>query len=219
MGNFDPAKLLHERIRSEGVRTTRGKSEFLSKVGELSSEIYLMDEGVVGVTSRCNGGMRHILAFLMAPSIIIPAVRFNGKARYSIRCLSDSSFFAISRNSLSRIMDSDLLFWAAIEEEYGNYLDRIHDNLSNVLCRHGTARVAYLLSSLHRSSRASEDQSDGEVRSLRPLDITQVDMAAALGMTPVYLNKILKELKENRVIKLKSGKVQIRDLQALNMMF
>jgi len=204
----DPETQLRDRIRAEGVNVSRSRGDFLFRSREPAPEIYLLDEGVVGIAHRCDSDFRHILGIMVPQSLIVPAVHYDETARYSAECLSDSKFHALSRNAVKRIASTDPTILRAIQEELGKAIDRAHSNLVNLLCHHGASRVATLLHQLNEQfKRAGADQ-PGANHSDRWADIAQVDLAATLGMTPVYLNQILKKMKDKGIIELKSGKVK-----------
>ncbi len=47
------------------------------------------------------------------------------------------------------------------------------------------------------------------------LPLTQTDLAECLGLTPVHVNRTLKELREEKVVEFRSGRVEITDLRSL----
>ncbi len=47
------------------------------------------------------------------------------------------------------------------------------------------------------------------------LDLTQTDLAECLGLTPVHVNRTLKELRERRLVEFRGGRVAIRDRAGL----
>lgn len=48
-----------------------------------------------------------------------------------------------------------------------------------------------------------------------PLELTQIELAECLGLTAVHVNRVLKELRERGVMEFRSGRVTIRDADAL----
>lgn len=47
------------------------------------------------------------------------------------------------------------------------------------------------------------------------LELTQVDLAECLGLTSIHVNRMLKVLREQGLVELRSGKAEIRDLEGL----
>ena len=47
------------------------------------------------------------------------------------------------------------------------------------------------------------------------LPLTQTDLAECLGLTAIHVNRTLKELRELDVVEFRGGRVEIRDLRAL----
>jgi CRP-like cAMP-binding protein len=46
-------------------------------------------------------------------------------------------------------------------------------------------------------------------------DITQTDLAECVGLTPIHVNRTLKELRERRLVQFRSGRVTINDWDGL----
>ena len=193
----------------------RERSDILFQEGGPADEIYLLGSGIVAVTHECSNGHKQIYSFVTGTRFIIPPVDENNMVRHSAECLTDSEMYAISRQTLDRIVEAQPKLARAVHEELGKVIDEVHDHLANVLCRHGPARVAYILSKLHSALKlpALIRGSATEPRSC--IGVTQIDLAAAIGMTPVYLNQILKRLKDSGLIGLESGKVKVLQVSEL----
>ncbi|WP_235399212.1 Crp/Fnr family transcriptional regulator [Sphingomonas sp. SRS2] len=77
--------------------------------------------------------------------------------------------------------------------------------------RDGLSRTAHLLCELHvRLGVVGMAEEDGY-----PLPLIQVDLAECLGLTAVHMNRVLRELRERRLVTFRSGRVQIHDLAGL----
>jgi CRP-like cAMP-binding protein len=48
-----------------------------------------------------------------------------------------------------------------------------------------------------------------------PLAVTQTDLADATGLTSVHVNRMLRELREERLLTFRGGRVQIHDWERL----
>ncbi len=208
--------LLHDRILAEGVHVSKKKGDFLCREGEVASDVYAMTSGIAGVAVHCDHATRHYLFFLTPPGLMVPPIDSQGKAIYSIECLGQSEFYTVSRRAMMRLMSGNRL-GLAIEINLGKTLRRANDYLSNLLCRHGAERVAYLLANL--ASAYETPSSDSEGGTHTPIDLTQVELASALGMSPVYLNQIIKEFKASGFLSIKSGKIIINQLKSLRLKY
>lgn len=214
-GIDNPRELLRACIREEGVPMHRDRHEIIFHAGRAADEIYLLNKGIIAITHHCEAGYRQIYGFISNASFIIPPVGEGNIVRHSAECLTDADMHVISRHTIDRIVDTNPKIARAINEEFGQMIDHLHDHLSNLLCRHGEARVAYILSKLHRDLTLAESMLNTATPSVVWIEITQIDLAAAIGMTPVYLNQILKKMKDYGWIELKSGKVRVASIKKL----
>jgi len=211
-------EILHERILSEGIRLSKGKGEFLCRQGSPASDVYALVGGTAGVTVRCDKADRHYLSFLVAPTLVIPATDANGDALYSVECLTHADLYTVSRRTMMRLMDGRSVR-TAIELNLGKTLCRTNDQLSNLLCRHGAARVAYLLTALTSEPAEPCAGSTDSGTKRNAIELTQVEIASALGMSSVYLNQILKKFKDSGLICIESGAIKVKDKKSLRMRF
>ncbi len=92
-------------------------------------------------------------------------------------------------------------------------LSQAYDNLDNIGCRHGVERVALTLCTIFDGFNSGIN-----VKSARfdcHIPIRQIDIADAIGVTPDYLNQILKSLKEDGVIDINKETINIDNIKIL----
>lgn len=208
-GYADPSNLLRQHILNEGIRLHRARNDFIFTQGYPVGMVYLLNKGIVALAHAGEGGQKEIYGFVMGPTFIIPPIGLDHVARHSAECLSDVDLYAISRQTLDRIVEKEPLVGRAIQYELGRAIDLAHRHLSNLLSRQGMERVVFILTMLQEtlSIAAAADGTGEQLDDWIP--IAQVDLSAAIGITPVYLNQILKKMKLNGLIELKSGKIRI----------
>ena len=85
------------------------------------------------------------------------------------------------------------------------------EHLTNVGCRSAFVRTAHLL--LELSDRV-KSCGMGEPDSFY-CPLTQYQLADALGLTPIHLNRMMRELREEGLVLFRSYKVEILDRQRL----
>ena len=77
--------------------------------------------------------------------------------------------------------------------------------------RSALARVAHLLCELHARLDAIGAVTDGRFR----LPLTQIDLADAIGLTSVHLNRMLRQLRAENILTLRTSQVEILNLPRL----
>ncbi len=220
---IDEPESLRSRVKTEGILVHYSRGEMLFRQGREANKIYLTTDGIVAITRTSVSDARQIFGFVSADSLIIPAVGDKNVVAYSTECLTDVSAYVISAHALGRILQSQPTLLFSVQREWSQDIERAHAHLENLLCRHGIERVAFMLMKLHLATTAqpaaSSPSTISATRKGSWIGITQVDLAAAIGMTPVYLNQILKKMKDARIVELKSGKVRIIDITALQALY
>ncbi|WP_336985701.1 Crp/Fnr family transcriptional regulator [Altererythrobacter aquiaggeris] len=210
-GKFDPAVKLRECIRDEGVPLTFSRSEFILHQGKAGGQVYLIEDGIVAITHRCINDHRQIYDFLFPPSLLLPTLGESRKLAYSAECLTDVSAHVISQQSLDRILRANPEYHFGLQQELGLVLERTQSHLSNIMCRQGEERVSFMLAQLHKLMT----RSGGATRAGDWIGVTQIDLASSVGMTPVYINQIIKKLKASGAIASNRGKIKVVEPELL----
>ncbi|MEW4467199.1 Crp/Fnr family transcriptional regulator [Parasphingorhabdus sp. JC815] len=205
---------LKSYIHDEGVATVRHRGDYLFRQGENVGNIYYIDEGCVAIVHLCPNDHRQIFDFQFKNSIIMDAGSFGTNASHSAQCLSNVSMHILSTESFRRILLSEPQLYHAVGEVMNAALIRAYRGLSNIMCRQGSARVAYILLAVHNGNNLPSEINQ-PTRVDNRIKIRQVDLAAAIGVTPVYFNQILKKMKADGLIKLVKGEIEICDLNAV----
>ena len=77
--------------------------------------------------------------------------------------------------------------------------------------RTAISRMAHLFCELHVRLTIAERAEQSSYH----LPLTQTDLAECLGLTPVHINRTLKELRERHLVSFRGGQVDIHDLRGL----
>lgn len=87
----------------------------------------------------------------------------------------------------------------------------LRERIASIGQRDGLSRTAHLLCEVFMRLRAVDLASERAMS----MPITQVEMADALGLSPVHMNRMVKELRERQLITLDGQQVEILDWDAL----
>jgi len=173
--------------------------------GELCAGLYIVQKGWLKAVKISLTGREQILR------IVGPGETFNeigvfvgGTNVVTVEVLEPARVWIIQREKLIQLMDE-------------------HLPLAHIVTRNLAKRVMYLISlvedlSLHtvetRLARLLLEQSTGDVVNRKRWS-TQAEMAARLGTVPDVLNRALRSLVEEGLIRLERHQIQILDLQGL----
>ena len=198
------------RIMPAEFRTLRAR-EILIRTGERHDEIYRLTSGWMARSRVLSDGRQQILmVFLPGDLLGLKAMLFDRQPD-SIECITPAKVQALGYEqglALARTdPDVSLRFmWQLAEDER-----RLHNWVIALGRGSAVERIATLLldfrGRLMQAGLVSGDQF--------PLPMTQEQLGDHLGLTLVHVNRTLRKLREERILTIARGHVQIQDLEAL----
>jgi len=169
---------------------------------------------LAGWAARCqllSNGDRQITGLLLPGDLAYSSRHAAPFANEEIVALSMCEVAFISRRALHdlmaerpRIADA-MQVYAAVEYGISSAW------LVSLGRRNATARIAHLLCELQHRMLQIETETPNSFE----LPLTQTDLADALGLTPVHVNRKLQVMRQGSLIKLKSKNIEILDLSYL----
>lgn len=183
----------------------------LVEEGEMLTESTLLVSGFVGRSKDLAGGERQITELHLAGDFVDLHGFLLKRIEHSIRALTAVRIAKFSHAAIQDITEREphlaRLLWlmtlidAAIQRERILTLGR----------RTAVARIAHLICELLARLEAI-GLSDGT--GFR-FPVVQADLADASGLTPVHVNRMLRDLRERNLMTFRSGNVEIRDRAGL----
>lgn len=181
------------------------------KAGEQVSHSTVLLEGLICRYKDLRDGQRQITE-LDVPGDIADLHGFTLKRLdHNVMTLTPSRVAILPHDKLVSITDEHphltRIYWfstnldAAIHREWEVSLGR----------RTGISRMAHLFCELH-VRLGIVGLADGMSYDL---PLTQADLSECLGLTPVHVNRTLKELREQALVEFKGGRVTIGDMASL----
>jgi CRP-like cAMP-binding protein len=198
-------KRLHQRRRS----FVAGRD--MVHQGQSDQAAYILSEGWVCSYKLQQDGTRQIVDFQIPGD-------FLGLRSVLLRT-SDHSFEPIVDIKAAEVLKSDLLeafaqtprlataiLWAASRDEA-----MVVEHLVGIGRRHADARMAHFLLELgSRLSLVGMGTKDGF-----DCPLTQYHLADALGLSAIHVNRVLRQLRESRLVTFREGHVTFDDLAGL----
>ena len=188
-----------------------GAGTHLIRQGEAPALCYALLEGYAYRAKAGRGGKSQILSFHMPGDLFDLRNLLVDNVRSSVVTLGRATVAEIRLGELRQLKESspaisdafwqDTLIDAAIYEEW----------VLNIGQRDARSRMAHLFAEF--AARRSAALPDAPARFLLPM--TQTQIAAATGITPIHTNRVLAKLRAERAISSQSGRVLIDDTAAL----
>ena len=173
--------------------------------------VFLLQEGMAVRYRSLPDGGRQIMTFLIPGDLCDPHVFLLRTMDHSIGTLTPVRVSPISREGLmhtfaTRPRISAALWWSSLQEE-----SMLRERIVSLGRRDARGRIAYLLCEL-LWRHAAMGLADGEVFRL---PLTQTELGDALGLTPVHINRVLREFRERRLIAMEHRLLHVLDVAGL----
>ncbi len=202
------AALLDLRAASRAVRPGQ---EIISE-GRRCNGVFLINEGVAIRYRILRDGQRHILNFLL-PGDFAGAIscRFDS-ALYSIKTLTHTTVAPIPMAKLLGLFDTHPRLAARLFWRFSCDAAILGEHLIAVGRRSAIERIAHFLLELfvRFQSVGLADQ-----RSYR-LPLTQETIADALGLSIPYVNRVLRQLRDDGLVRISDQLVVIENMDELS---
>jgi CRP-like cAMP-binding protein len=156
-------------------------------------------------------GGRQIMAWLVPGDFCDLHVAILGEMDHSIAALGPCRIAEISRATIAEISDSRpvvnrAMWWATLVDE-----GVLREWLVGMGRRPADRRIGHLFCELHTRLAAVGLTDDGGF----DLPVSQTELADTVGLTPVHVNRVLQQLREDKLIRLEGKRLTILDFARL----
>ncbi|MCL7997113.1 Crp/Fnr family transcriptional regulator [Brucella sp. 21LCYQ03] len=172
--------------------------------------IHLVRSGWGCVYRDLSSGERQIIDFPMRCDFVGLRTA-DGYSYNTIKTITPMSVYEIPLHSLEQTMKQMPRLGMLFIEMLSRQRSMLIEHLTNVGCRSAFIRTAHFLLELSDRVKSS---GMGEPDSFY-CPLTQYQLADALGLTPIHLNRMMRELREEGLVVFKSYRVEILDRQRL----
>ncbi|MET3580241.1 CRP-like cAMP-binding protein [Mesorhizobium robiniae] len=172
--------------------------------GEGDDRVFLIESGWGCISHDLAGGQRQILDFALKGDVVMPQM-YTGTAFETFVAQTDLAVLEASTKTLGAAKSSHIasLFLETIARQRA----LVAQHLTNIGRRSALARTAHLLLEL----RTRLERVGAVTRTGYACPLTQYDLADALGLTPIHVNRMLRELRERRFLEFRQGHVRLLD--------
>ena len=198
--------------RRRSVTEIDAQRTFLRE-GEIPASIFTLYSGWAYQFKQLSDGRRQILSFLI-PGDTIPLEQIcapNRPLPYSVKSLTPLSVCVFDLSSIAETVH-------ATEEQRGHMAGimadqfmGMHRRLTDLGRRSALGRVAQLILELEQRLRNRQMSERG----VFPFPVRQEHIADALGLTTVYVNRVLDRLRQDGVIEFNRSQMTVLDMARL----
>lgn len=204
-------RLSDEEVAALAIATARprnyGPRHDLIREGDEPGPVFVVLEGWAYRYKILPSGTRQVVAFLMPGDCCDLHIGLLAEMDHSIQTVTAASVATIGRIAMDEILDAHrgvakAMYIAQLVDE-----GTMRSWITSMGRRTSTERVAHLMCELYLRARNIGLAAEGAFE----LPVSQLLLADALGMTPVHLNRVLRELRLVGAMVLKRGSLIIAE--------
>ena len=189
------------------LRKRFDEGQLILRDGEVPSHVYTVFSGWAYRYAMLPEGGRHVLAFYIPGDLLVLNAMSDGKMAFPVKALTEVVACGFERNAFFEFFSSSGALQRAMMVEAAG---RLRDSDSMVLDyakRAADVRLARFFFTMGErlKARGLTDEHGYE------LPVPQAVLADALGMTPVYLNRLLVILRDRGIVDLARKRIHVRD--------
>ncbi|MEO5866201.1 MAG: Crp/Fnr family transcriptional regulator [Sphingomonas sp.] len=198
-----------ERLEERERSLRRGAA--LQRENDKANELFILKKGMMMSSVLLDDGSRQILRFHFPGDMLAVSSLVYRETPETITALSDCSVCPFERHAFSKVI-TDHPRLAGLVLVY-NQIERVAltDRLAALGRTSAKARVAAILVEMRNRMRVL----DKDIGASFLLGLTQEEVGDATGLTAVHVNRMLRQLEDERMITRENGRVTFLDERAL----
>lgn len=179
--------------------------------GDRPDRVHLILKGWACRYKILKNGKRQITALLLPGDFCDLHVGILDRMDHAIGAITATTFAYVDRSQFDELTHERpailrALWWATLVDE-----GVLRSWIVNMGVRTAREKVAHLICELRERMRNIDREDDGRFA----MPLTQLDLAEALGLTAVHINRVVRQLHNEKVVEIRKGQVTILDLAAL----
>jgi len=185
---------------------------YLYRQGEACSSRFVVLCGWVALSTLLDNGSCQTLDFALPGAVLGLQATAGGPMYHSALCLSIVRAYAFPRRNFETIFETNSRLALLLCHQITANEARAHDHLTNIGLRSARERIVRLLLELYVRLYDRLPSTPGEVISL---PLSQEQIGHALGLTYVHVCRMLRSLREQKIVRLANHRLEIIEPRAL----
>ena len=186
----------------------------LVREGDAPEGVFLVMDGMAFRSKLRANGSRQIMAFLLPGDLCDLDVALLDAMDHTITTFSACSVVRLAPETVAELLENHPQIARALRKAQLVEEATLREWLVNIGRRSAPERIAHLFCELLvRLQAVGLAEQDSYV-----LPVTQIDLADTTGLTPVHVNRTLRELRSKGLIELTRRRLRILDLPQLRAM-
>ncbi len=184
---------------------------FLYKQGEEHNSTYTLFSGWVMLYKTLDNGSRQILRYALPGDFLSFQADLSSPINHSAQALTECCFCVFPRQSILQMFERHPELASQIAWITARDMSLSHEYLVNIGRKNAKERMAYLFLDLYHRLCSQMNNQDNTI----PFPMTQEDIADTIGLTLVHVNRTLRSLREDGLVKLAHHRLTILDYPTL----
>ena len=198
-----------EALRSGGRAYRAGR--MIYQDGERTADFVTIVEGWASQRVTTRDGRRQILAFLLpGDHIALDLICFD-RLNFSVQAITDVVACLCRRDKVASLAACDRHVLERLKERYRFQSLSAQERIVSLGRRSAAERIARLFIEMSLRLRARGHRDEGAL----PFPIRQLDIADALGLTPIHVSRVLREFRAEGIVDLSRDRLAILDKRTL----
>ncbi len=179
--------------------------EHLYHEGDPPSNAYTLYEGWVVLYRHTSAGERQILRFALPGEFLGYKVGPQALFDHSAKALTPLRLCTFPIHKIHNFAANSVELVMAIQCMNDALMERCHSSITTIATKSAEAKIAFLLLTLFSRYKGVDNSSQNSI----PFPLTQEDIADALGLTSIHVNRILQGLRSKGLIVCKNRCLKI----------
>lgn len=181
--------------------------------GEICTHAFTLFEGWAAVYKTLPNGKRQIMRFALPGDFLGFQPNLDGPMIYGVFAITKCVLCAFPRTTLKEMLQNNKELAMQMAFMNAKYMELCQYHLMGTGRQSARERIAFLLLELYHRSISHQDQ---EHNGFIPFPVCQEEIADAVGLTTVHVNRTLKELKEDGLLSCSGRRLVIEDEKRLS---
>lgn len=186
-------------------------NQYLAHAHSNPDHVYVMRRGWAARYRQLRDGRRQITSLYLADDICDIGWLLQRQATQAVKAITEVEAVPLSREWLERLSATNRLHWVALGNEMA-----LQSSMQSELCltlgrKTAAERLAQLFSEIWWRLAATSHACQTDC----PMPLTQQDMADMTGLTPIHVNRVLKELRDADIITIRARRMVVPDIDRL----
>lgn len=198
-------------IRLQDRERSLKRGTIIFRENDSNCELLVVEKGILMSYVVLDDGSRQILRFLFPGDLAGVSTLIYKACPETVEAVTDAAICTLERGALTKLFDEAPRLAALILAV--NQIERVAltDRLAGLGRTSAKARVAAILIEMRNRFR----RMDKTIGNSFALGLTQEEIGDATGLTAVHVNRMLRQLEDDRLIAREGGRVTINDEAAL----